>query len=76
MGARFGEAQQLSSGSKGAEFSIGEINNCDADRVWGQHRLVEVRPDIPQLCYIHEKLLHVLPDRAGLSSAGLKRLTK
>ena len=36
----------------GAEFSIGDINNSDNDRVCGHHRLVEVRPDIPQLCYI------------------------
>ena len=50
--ARFGQIKQFSGANRGTEFSIGGINNCDADRVRGHHRLVEVRPDIPQLCYI------------------------
>jgi len=36
----------------GAEVWIGEINNCDDAWVCGHHRLIELRSDIPQLCYI------------------------
>jgi hypothetical protein len=52
VGARFGGNRHFSGASRGADFSIREIDNSDEDRVCGHHRLAEVRADIAQLCYI------------------------
>jgi hypothetical protein len=47
-----GGISQFSGASDSADLSICEIDNFDEGRACGQHRPVEFRPDIAQLCYI------------------------